>query len=552
MHLYPRAITIVVALATTVALAPHAVAETAGPGPIKYAPLSQVIRPGILRPGAVRHHTLAIQPVYSKSLPDATAMRAMATATKKFWESEIPGMTINVRYLKPVRFAGACARTNNRSEIVARKVAPINPYQTGNHLVTYVPECGFSNGWGSRRNGSGTIFIGNGDSNGSMLTHEFGHNLGLLHADLLDCRQAGSAVSLAKSCTEIEYGNDLQVMGNAPLWSSTRVGPFAQSLLTARAKTIDPRRGGAVTLAAGRAGQQAAQLKTPLGVLYLGAIRGPDAARTASLVVEVATRNGSGLVQYPEVADLRDTYRGTLALGNVWEVPGTSLRVVVTHATPADLTVSVTPRGEAGAAPAPAVVTLPPNGQFPDGIAWRLSWTPSPSKDVVAYLVRAGTAVVARVNGDQSSAAMPTSVPTEWVGNHDTGEGSEIATLSVEAISRSGLSSTSAPITVVPVASSVSLTSSLGPAESPIAAAPFTLTWAIDAVHAGSVAKWEVTYAGTTTTLPADQTSLVIDPALNDDPEYGDVEVSALDSTGHSVGQEYYTFYTPLWASENA
>lgn len=551
MHLHSRTMATLAAAVMAVAMAPLAVADSIGPGPVRYSPLSQPPRSGILRPGAVRHHTLVVQPVYAKMLPDVSVMHAMAESAKKFWEREVPGLTVTLKYLKPVRFAGACARTNNRSELVARKVAPINPYQTGNHLLTYVPECGFSNAWGSMRNGSGTIFVGRGDSDGTMLAHEFGHNLGLHHADLLSCRQAGSPASLAKTCTETEYANPLQVMGNSPIVPGVRAGPLAQSLITGRVATVDPRRGGSVTLSAVRAGGQAARLTTPLGIVYFGATQDPNADGLAHLVAEVATRNGSALVQFPDVNDTDGRLRATLVLGNSWDIPGSPLRAVVTHATATGLSVSLAPRTRAGGPPVPAVVAQPPNGQFPSGAAWRLSWAPSPSKDVVAYWVRAGSEVIARVNGDQSSAEISSSVPTEWAGNEETGEGSDVASLSVEAISRSGRRSASAPITVTPVDPSLSLSSSLGAVEWPVASAPFTLTWAMDPMHAGSVASWELTYAGTTTTLPAGQNSIVIDPATNPDPEYGDVELLALDSNGYAIEQAYYWFYTPLWASES-
>jgi hypothetical protein len=260
---------------------PAAQAETNGPAPIKYAPLKQAPKPGVLRPGAVRHHTLVIVPLYKAALPDSNATHSMGAATKKFWEAEIPGLKLTVKYVKPTKFAAACNRIVNKAEAKAQSLAHISPWIMGNHILTYAPECNLA-GLGSIRNGSGEIYIGSPDPDASMLAHEFGHNLGLYHADLLTCTRAGKQTSLARNCDEREYMNHLQIMGNGALVPGVRVGPYAQSLITGRVTSLDARRGGTATLNVSSKGQQAAMLKTPLGLVYFGATRDIDPARHTS------------------------------------------------------------------------------------------------------------------------------------------------------------------------------------------------------------------------------------------------------------------------------
>jgi hypothetical protein len=184
-------------------------------------------------------------------------------------------------------------------------------------------------------------------------------------------------------------------------------------------------------------------------------------------------------------------------------------------------------------------------------MTWTLSWTPSPSKDVIAYFVEVGGKVVARVNADTTSAVMPTDVATEWVVDEAAGEKHEVATFTVDTVTRSGGHTLSAPVSATPVLPSMVITSSLGGVEYPVPTGPFTLTWSLDPMYAPAVATWKVTYAGTTTSLPVGQPTFVVDPTLNQDPYEGRVEVETLDPKGHSLAYESFSFYTPLWASEN-
>jgi hypothetical protein len=525
------------------AMAPVAEAGS-GPGPVKYVPLTVSPRPGVLKPGAVRQHTLVIAPLYASKQPDIEAMRKMGASAKTFWEKQVPGLRLTVKYLPPHRLATACARIVNSAWDTAVKLARINPYTTGNHVLAYAPECNM-NGLGSQRNGSGLIYIGIPDPDGSMLAHEFGHNLGLLHANVLECKAGGTRISLARTCIEHEYSDWTSVMGNGPLGSGVRVGGLGQALLTGRVTTLDAKRGGTATLSSTPRGLQAASLKTSLGILYFSTISDRRLSAGSAVVAEVMTRRGSGAVIFPEVPDRSDQADGILELGNHWNIPGSSLRVTVTASNEASATLAVSPAGAPAPPPAPAVVTMPAFGQYPTRMPWTLSWTPSPTSGVVAYFVKdqRGT-IVARVDGKADHVTIPDgSVDSE---SDDSGD---FSTLTIVAVAEGGSQTTSAPIRVTPVSPELSLVSSTGPSDEVVVTAPFTLSWSITPMYAANVTTWTVEYAGKETSLPAGQTSIVVDPALREDPDGGEVRVTANDSAGQPIESNAYRFYTTDWWS---
>jgi hypothetical protein len=323
-----------------------------------------------------------------------------------------------------------------------------------------------------------------------------------------------------------------------------------QTLLTGRARTLNSRTGGSVTLSATRKGLQAAVLKTPLGIIYFGASTHPDASLPALVLAEVATRNGSGLVRYPEVGYRTPEWHAVLELGTFWDIPGTRLRAVITHADPNAATITVAPRPTAAAPAAPVAVTMPANGQYPSQIPWTLSWTPSPSKDVTAYLVEVGGTVIARTNAGTTSVPMPASLPTTEVVDDTSGDARRVATIVVDAVTRSGAHSPSTPISVLPVSPTLTLTSGLGDVEVPIPSGPFTLSWRITPMYAATVASWKIDYAGTSVSVPATQTSFEVDPALREDPDFGSVQIEALDAKGESIAWDSYSFYAGAWAGQ--
>ncbi|MBI3302907.1 MAG: peptidase M11 [Deltaproteobacteria bacterium] len=83
------------------------------------------------------------------------------------------------------------------------------------HFIYAFPQnaCGF---WGSGTVGGNPTYAWiNGDLTVKVVGHEFGHNLGLYHSHALEC----DTVTLGSNCTEIEYGDTLDIMGKPSVLS---------------------------------------------------------------------------------------------------------------------------------------------------------------------------------------------------------------------------------------------------------------------------------------------------------------------------------------------
>ncbi|MSW43810.1 MAG: hypothetical protein F2836_03460 [Actinobacteria bacterium] len=433
----------------------------------------------------------------------------------------------------------------------APRIARINARAVGNHVLAYAPECHMS-GLGDFRAGFGVMYIGMEDPEGAMLAHEFGHNLGLLHANTLECRAGYKITSFARWCTESEYGNWSGVMGNGPsLEDGVRVGPIAQVAMTGRVINIPSSGARTITLSATSKGMQAAVLRSRFGAIYLGANHARpslygfynskgsiDVQPTLShLQAQVHTAAGSGRLRFPEVASITLPEPDGLELGCAWDVPGTNRRVVVVGADRDSVTIRVTTRTQTIAVPSTPVLSMPPDGTFPDRAPWLLEWS-APAADAGAFIVTSQGEILARVAGSARSAIIPAgSVP--WTGD-DT-----MPSFRVMAVGASGGVSESAPITVAPVNPALSFSPSATESAPAVISAPVTMSWAITpAVYSGFVKSWRIEYAGTTIELPAAQTSITIDPAAARDPDDTYVRVTGTDGDGKVLIKDYFVFTT--------
>src|SRR2546423_10712546 len=90
------------------------------------------------------------------------------------------------------------------------------PATTGitDHLLMYFPrraDCP----WAGLGSVGGSYIWDNGYQMTDVASHEFGHNIGLGHANKDKCTLAGAVVPLSSTCTVEEYGNYSDVMGIA-------------------------------------------------------------------------------------------------------------------------------------------------------------------------------------------------------------------------------------------------------------------------------------------------------------------------------------------------
>jgi len=544
-----RSIVLGLLVAMFIFAAPPALSSDGELRPVPFKPIMTPVTTNLAKKYVVRKHTLVIVPLYKATLPNEQAMRSMGSRAKEFWEREIPGMRIAIRYLPPTRMASACDRNVTKAWNAAPRIARINARATGNHVLAYAPECHMS-GLGDFRAGFGVMYIGKEDPEGAMLAHEFGHNLGLLHANALECRAGGQIISLARSCTESEYGNWSGVMGNGPsLEDGVRVGPIAQVAMTGRVVSIPSSGARTITLSATSKGMQAAVLRSRFGAIYLGANHARpslygfynsqgsiDVQPTLShLQAQVHTAAGSGRLRFPEVASITLPEPDGLELGCAWDVPGTNRRVVVVGADRDSVTIRVTTRTHTIAVPSTPVLSMPPDGTFPDRAPWLLEWS-TPAADAGAFIVTSQGEILARVDGSARSAIIPArSVP--WTGD-DT-----MPSFRVIAVGASGGVSESAPITVAPVNPALSFSPSTTESDPAVISAPVTLSWVITpAVYSGFVKSWTIDYAGTKIELPAAQTSITIDPASARDPDDTYVRVTGTDVDGKVLIKDYFVF----------
>ncbi|MCV2394176.1 DUF4214 domain-containing protein [Actinotalea sp. M2MS4P-6] len=168
-------------------------------------------------------HTLTILPVYTSdaapSSPSAAALQSLGEATSDYWSAQSAGqiqISATTRPWVKVADPGSCNEATLLSEALAANAmaAP----DSRNHVLVYFPERADCGGWaGYASIGGGVIWV-NGAPLLDVFAHEFGHNLGLGHANRAQCASGGTRVPLSlpiSSCTRIAYGDYTDVMGIA-------------------------------------------------------------------------------------------------------------------------------------------------------------------------------------------------------------------------------------------------------------------------------------------------------------------------------------------------
>ena len=107
--------------------------------------------------------------------------------------------------------------------------ANLSAYQ---HTVFIFPRSNAC-GWAGLAYMPGTQSWNNGTLSVRVAGHELAHNFGVHHASTLACTSAGVRVPLSTSCTESEYGDPFDIMGNAARltnsWHRWRLGYFTSS-----------------------------------------------------------------------------------------------------------------------------------------------------------------------------------------------------------------------------------------------------------------------------------------------------------------------------------
>lgn len=301
-------------------------------------------------------HSLTVLPIYWSAGPsaDTNSLRTLANSTRDYWYSQSGGSltipTIDVRNWVQVAAPPSCTTQAMLDLFTAARTAQgVGSPTSTSHVVVFFPQwsaCGWS---GMASVGGGMVWI-NGTLVPDVLAHEFGHNLGLGHANTFTCVAGGARTPLTvplSGCTPIEYRDYADVMGigmtNKPTGSLNSA--FADHLgYVALTDVTNPPSGGVTTELAplsGASGHRALRMSIPGGQLYVDyrPASGRDTRWSgwAGVQLHVKTTDSRGipssylLNMQPASGDFTTptTVKPQMLAGMAWQVPGTSQTISV-------------------------------------------------------------------------------------------------------------------------------------------------------------------------------------------------------------------------------
>lgn len=177
--------------------------------------------------GAFGKRTLTVLPVYWGDSPDGATVASLTTMTEKvrdYWREQssnrIDIADITVKDWKKIDTPDGCANTAIYNDAVAANGLP--GVSANHHYLIYFPKTASCH-WAGLGSVSGSIMWDNGMWSPSKypeeaMAHEFGHNLGLSHANQAVCTENGKRVpmiptSSTTGCKVKEYQDSTDVMG---------------------------------------------------------------------------------------------------------------------------------------------------------------------------------------------------------------------------------------------------------------------------------------------------------------------------------------------------
>lgn len=175
----------------------------------------------VLAQGAIGSHTLTVLPVYwdaaPPSSPTTSTLKSLADQTAQYWSEQSAGRITTATAVRA--WAKIAPPTGCDTVGMFSNAMKANGLTTGTnqHFLVYFPQRSDCGGWaGLASIGGGQIWV-NGAPIIDVFAHEYGHNLGLGHANRLTCTSGGTRVPLAalSSCTSTEYADTADVMGFA-------------------------------------------------------------------------------------------------------------------------------------------------------------------------------------------------------------------------------------------------------------------------------------------------------------------------------------------------
>ena len=353
---------------------------------------------GTMLPSVKGTHTVYVQPLtFSQSFSSAH-YKTVTAQVAKFWAHEVPGLAIKFVLKKARKTSKATACGRDVAWKYASKISGIAPKRLNEHLMAWgigcgtfgLAEVGGSYGFsGSEPNFNDPNFY---DMSSSVMAHELGHNFGFDHATGLKCvNSAGKRVTLSGKCTEIAYDDANDIMGSGTITDgSARLSGFYRMRVkpTSTLKKV-PASGGKVVVAASSTnGYLGALVQTSYGPILFDFEAGRyeytgEKTLGVSAHVQMTNKNQSQL-SFPGNSGSVERGATLLTVGKAWNIPGSTLRVVVTALTSKGATLSF---GRNTAPPTIVAPTLAPTDCVVNGPCTITWFGGSSSSGIASYRV---------------------------------------------------------------------------------------------------------------------------------------------------------------------
>ncbi|WP_250442517.1 DUF4214 domain-containing protein [Actinotalea sp. C106] len=295
--------------------------------------------------------TLTVLPVHFGT-PDPAATQAklgeLASSTATYWRAQSGGqlsLQTSVRGWQDIGPVQGCDYLTIMSKARAAHGVSAEPRH---HVVVYFPER-TSCGWAGLGSVGGSLMWVNGLLSADVFAHEFGHNLGLGHANTATCTSGGRRVPLVRAssfssaCVVREYADLADVMGaafvNRPTGNLST--GLADHLGYAQVRRVSATSGVPVTVdlapLASTSALRALSIDVPAGRLYVSfrPAAGRDVRVPEWAGVQVHLRRPDR-IGAPETVllDMQPTSSfafssANLPQGGTWTIPDTDLALTV-------------------------------------------------------------------------------------------------------------------------------------------------------------------------------------------------------------------------------